>query len=394
MAGETILQLGAGAWMTWTIERLKAAGYRVFAADKNPEAPAFPLADGHAPVDIVDASAIEAYAREVKADLVLVVNGAGVISGATASARLGLPGLPVDVATRAQDKGSCRDAWAKAGLAQPEYRVVEGPAGIAAAADTIGYPAVVKPTRAWGSRGVAVVCSRAEIDAVAATTRREGFEGPMIVERCITGIEVSVEGLVQRGVTTVLAIGDKEMQDHPTFRVGMVLNYPTYLPREPIEVLCAKAIAAMGIENGAFDAELMVDERGVPHLLEINPRPGGGHILGVIVEAVSGVAMPEAYAKILLGEDVDVRPRHQKGACYKFFNAPYGTFRGVSGLAAMKTMPGVVDASFEMVEGTKVGPIARDADRPGFVVARGETREDAIANADRAIGALRFEMAP
>lgn len=394
MAGETILQLGAGAWMKWTIQRLKAAGYRVYAADKNPHAPAFPLADGHAPVDIVDATAIEAYAREVNADLVMVVNGAGVISGAAASARLGLPGLPVDVATRAQDKGACRDAWAKAGLAQPDYRVVEGPAHIAEAAAAIGYPAVVKPTRAWGSRGVAVVRSRPEIDAVAAAARDEGFEGPMIVERCVSGVEVSVEGLVQRGVTSVLAAGDKVMQDHPTYRVGMVLNYPTYLPHEPIEVLCAKAIHAMGIENGAFDAELMVDARGAAHLLEINPRPGGGHILGLIVEAVSGVAMPVAYAKILLGEEVDIRPRQQKGVCYKFFNAPPGTFRGVSGLEAMKVMPGVLDASFDMAPGTRVAPIARDADRPGFVVAGGETRDDAITNADRAIAALRFEMDP
>ena len=392
MAGETILQLGAGAWMTWTIRRLKTAGYRVFAADKNPSAPAFPLADGHAPVDIVDADAIEAYAREVEADLVLVVNGAGVISGALASARLGLPALPVDVATRAQDKGSCRDAWARAGLAQPDYRVVDGPARAAEAAEAIGYPAVVKPTRAWGSRGVAVVGSRAEVDAVVEAARAEGFDGPMIVERCVEGVEVSVEGLVQRGVTTVLAIGDKEMQDHPTHRVGMVLNYPTYLPHAPIEALCAQAIAAMGIENGAFDAEIMVDAGGAPFLLEINPRPGGGHILGLIVEAVSGVAMPVAYAKILLGHEVDVRPLHQKGVCYKFFNAPPGTFRRVAGLEAMKAMPGVLDASFDMAPGTRVGPIARDADRPGFVVAAGETREDAIANADRAIGALRFEM--
>ena len=97
---ETILQLGAGTWMKWTIRRLRGLGYRVFAADRNPDAPAFAEADGHAPVDIIDAAAIEAYARDIRADLVMVVNGAGVISGAHASERLGLPALPVDVAIR------------------------------------------------------------------------------------------------------------------------------------------------------------------------------------------------------------------------------------------------------------------------------------------------------
>src|SRR4051812_39144986 len=100
MATPTILQLGAGAWMGHSIRRLRREGYRVFAADRNSRASAFATADGSAPIDIVDAEAIAAYAREIRADLLLVVNGAGVISGALASAQLGLPGLPPVVAIR------------------------------------------------------------------------------------------------------------------------------------------------------------------------------------------------------------------------------------------------------------------------------------------------------
>ena len=397
---ETILQLGAGAWMKWTIRRLRGLGYRVFAADKTPNAPAFAEADGHAPIDIVDAAAIEAYAREIGADLVMVVNGAGVISGAQASARLGLPALPVEVAVRSQDKGLCRDAWKAAGLAQPAYRVVDAVDAIAEAADEIGYPVVVKPTRRWGSRGVSLLPDASHLDEALALLRAEA--GPAdgtkyIVEAQLFGTELSVEGLVQNGHVQILAAGDKVMQDHPVYRVGMILNYPAAIRTEQevaVERTISAAIRAMGIENGAFDAECIVSDDAVS-LIEINPRPGGGHIFGQIVEAVSGVCMPEAYVKILLGQPTDMTPKQRHGVCYKFFNAPgRGVFHGVSGLDEARRMPGVLDMAFEMATGTRVRPIAADADRHGFVVAEGADREDAIRIADHAIASLRFEMTP
>lgn len=399
MTRETILQLGAGAWMKWTIRRLRELGYRVFAADRNPNAPAFAEADGHAPVDIVDAAAIEAYAREIGADLVMVVNGAGVISGATASARLGLPALPIDVAVRSQDKGRCRDAWKAAGLCQPRYRVVGSVDMISAAADDVGYPVVVKPTRRWGSRGVSLLPDRSHVDEAIALLRAEADPAggtEYIVEEQLFGTELSVEGLVQDGRVQILAGGDKVMQDHPTYRVGMVLSYPAAITTEQeaaVERTIAAAIEAMGIQNGAFDAECMLSENSVS-LIEINPRPGGGHIFGQIVEAVSGVCMPEAYVKILLGQPVDITPKHRRGVCYEFFTAPRGLFRGVAGLEEAKQLPGVLDMAFEMKPGTVVGPIAADADRPGFVVAAGDSREDAIQNAKHAIASLRFDVTP
>lgn len=393
MASETIIQLGAGAWMRFTTRRLRAEGYRVVAIDRDPHAPAFADADEHAVVDIVDAEGIERFARKIGPDLLMVVNGAGVIAGAIASAKLGLPALPVAVAERSQDKALCRDAWRAAGLPQPAYRVVDAPEEVAAAAEVVGYPVVVKPARKWGSRGVSLVPDASWIGGAVAAVRAEG-SGQIVVEQCVTGLEVSVEGLVQNGRTQILAVGDKEMQEHPIYRVGMVLRYPSALPATTLarlDEVVAGAIRAMGIENGAFDAECMVNADGV-FLLEINPRPGGGHIFGQIVEAVSGVCMPVAYVKILLGQPVDVRPLHQRGVCYRFFAPPHGVFQNVTGLEEARKMSGVLDMNFQMARGVQVGPIAADADRPGFVVAAGADRADADANASRAIAALQFEV--
>jgi biotin carboxylase len=394
LAGETILQLGAGTWMRLTTRRLRAEGYRVVAIDRDPAAPAFADADDHAVVDIVDAEGIERFARSLaprSPDLLMVVNGAGVISGAVASARLSLPALPVDVAERSQDKALCREAWRAADLPQPAYRVVDSPDEVAAAAAAVGYPVVVKPARKWGSRGVSVAPDAAAIGDAVAAARAEG-SGQIIVERCVSGLEVSVEGLVQEGRAQILAVGDKEMQDHPRYRVGMVLRYPSALPEATLAHLAevvAAAVRAMGIQNGAFDAECMVNPEGL-FLLEINPRPGGGHIFGQIVEAVSGVCMPVAYVKLLLGQPVDIRPRFQRSVTYRFFGPPPGVFQNVTHLEEARRMPGVLDMDFRMTAGTTAGPIAADADRPGFVVTAGADRAEADQRAADAIAALRW----
>jgi biotin carboxylase len=391
---KTILQLGAGRWMLHSMRLLRRAGFRVHAADRNPSAPGFAVADGYAEIDIVDADAITQYARDIHADLIMVVNGAGVISGSLASKQLGLPGLPPEVAVRSQDKGLCRERWRAAGLLQPDYRVVRAPNEIAQAAEELGYPVVIKPARKWGSRGVSVVHNVSQLPWAIDFALAEGHDGQVVVEQCVRGTEVSVEGLVHNGRSQVLAIGDKEMQDHPRYRVGMVLNYPAAMPQAQLDAIdntISRAIRAMGIENGAFDADCMVNSEGV-FLLEINPRPGGGHIFGQVVEAVSGVCMPLAYVEILLGQPVDIRPKFQRGVCYKFFCPPSGIFRSVDGLEEAREMPGVLDMDFQMTPGQRVTPVAADADRPGFVVATGKDRDEAIHHADRALGVLRYDL--
>jgi hypothetical protein len=67
-------------------------------------------------------------------------------------------------------------------------------------------------------------------------------------------------------------------------------------------------------------------------------------------------------------------------------------FRRALGVAEAIRLPGILDFGFQMEPGTVVSPIAGDADRPGHVVATGDTREQAMENADRAIASVRYVM--
>ncbi len=394
MKRKSVLQLGAGRLMCHSVRKLQEIGLRVLAADGAPDAPAFAVADGHAVIDIRDATAVAELARKESADLVLAVNEAGVLAAAEASRDLGLPNLHPEVALRCLHKGLMREAWRAADLPQPDFFRVTSAEGIAEAVEFIGYPVILKPAMNWGSRGVSRVSEPGELPWAIEYASANSRDAEFIVEQCIAGTEMTIEGLVKRGRAQILAQSDKEPQEHPRYRVAMALNYPAKFSagqlRRASEVV-SSAVQALGIDNGAFHCECMVNGADV-FLIEMGGRPGGGHIFGQIVEAASGVCMPQALALLLLGEDPDIHPKYQHGACYKFFAPPPGVFQEARGISEARGLPGILDFGFHMAPGTVVSAIAGDADRPGYAVAIGQTREEAMANADRAIASIRYVM--
>lgn len=392
----TILQLGAGELMKHSIRQIQAMGHQVYVVDKNPTAPSFAIADGYAPIDLVDIDGITDYAREIGANAIIAVNEAGVLSAASASQRLGLRGLHPDTALKALDKGMMRQVWRESNLSQPDFVVVDSAEKISEAAARIGYPLIIKPTMNWGSRGISRVESPDDLQWSMDFAAKHQRSGNIIVEQCIDGTEMTIEGLMKDGFVSILAKSDKEHQPHPKFRVAMGLNYPAKFDESILkqaDELIISAAKALGIDNCAIHSEVMVLD-GKVYLIEMGARPGGGHIFGQIAEAASGVCMPQALTSILLGEDVDIRPKHQNGAVYRFFAPQPGIFQSAEGVEEARQIEGVLDFGFHMETGTVVNPIEGDADRPGYCVTTGATRDHAMAIADKAVATMRYEIEP
>jgi biotin carboxylase len=389
-----VLQLGGGVLMVRSIKKIQELGYEVFCVDMNPNAPAFPFANGSAAVNISDVEGVGRYADEIKADVVLALNDAGVLPAVYANKKRGLKCYDPEQVKYFTDKGEMRQRWKEAGVKQPKFFICTNAEEIREAVLKIGFPCIVKPCMMWGSRGVSKVNNESDI-AFATQFAIENAKGNRyIVEEFMDGVEVSIEGLFKDGRAYILAKADKELQRHDNYRVTVQINYEANLPPHilnEIDELVAQAGKAMGFEAGALHAECMVTEDGVK-MIEMAGRPGGGHIFGAIVEEVSGVSMPQALTQILLGEEIDPSARFHRGACYKFFNAPEGIFQSVSGLDEARLLPGVVDIGFTMAPGTLVKTMDHGANRPGFVVTGGANRTEAIANAERAFNSLHFQM--
>lgn len=390
----TILILAAGEPLVKAVERLKRGGFRVVTMDRSPDAPGHGYSDGRVAGSIEDADAVTEAAREQDADLVMAATEAGVLAAAVANERLGLPGIGVDVALNCLDKGRMRQAWRLANLRQPDFRLADTASGVRDSLDAFGLPAVVKPRRAWSSKGVTVVTRTDQIeDAVASAMLHAGAHG-CIVERFIDGPLLTCDGFVKDGHVTFSMIGDVEFQEHESYRVNMSLNYPAnYSPAilDEARRLIANAIEAIGHRWGAFHCECIVGENGV-HLVEIGGRPGGGHLFAHVIEQASGLDAPVVLANLLLQRDIDPAPIKSGGACYRFLSAPEGRFVRADGIESARRLPGVATIGLTIRPGETGGAVTHDNARHGWVVTGGTDRDEALERAKNALAAIRIEM--
>ncbi|MCP4424811.1 MAG: ATP-grasp domain-containing protein, partial [Chloroflexi bacterium] len=178
---------------------------------------------------------IVAYAQTNPLDAILAVDDSGSLLAARVGAALGLPHNDPAAAEAARNKYRMRQLLSAAGIASPKFRKFATDDETTAIAAQIHYPSVVKPLLLSGSRGVMRVNNEGElVTAVARLTRiLDKIEpGPhdYLVEDYIPGVEVALEGMIDDGKLTVLALFDKpDPLDGPFFEETIYVT-PSRLP--------------------------------------------------------------------------------------------------------------------------------------------------------------------
>ena len=171
----------------------------------------------------VDLSAPDALAKLLEASRdqpfsgVVATDDATVELGSRVAQALDLPHNEPQAARISRCKDLSRQALAAATVPVPAFRVVSLSADIVGQCAGIGFPCVVKPLSLSASRGVIRADDRDELLSACARARdivaSEGEDAcshdHLLVEAFVSGPEVAVEGLLQQGELTVLAIFDK-----------------------------------------------------------------------------------------------------------------------------------------------------------------------------------------
>lgn len=361
------------------------------------------------PVDDPDRAGdrIAAHAETGPIDAVIGVDDRGVRAATAAALRLGLAHNPPDAVTAAARKDRQRTAFAAAGVPQPEFVIVGGTDDVAAAAQRVGVPCVVKPTSRSGSQGVLRADTAAEAVEAAARTRAivaaagDDPDQPLLVEAFAPGAEVAVEGLLRRGALEVLAVFDKpDHPDGPTFEETVYVT-PSRLPDAALtrlEAVVADAAAALGLSEGPIHAEARVDpDTGEVAVLELAARSIGG-LCSRALRFGAGVSLEELVVRHALGLDADPadRPRRELFAAgVLMLPIPErGVLEGVEGVDDARALPGVAGVEINIGPGQEVVPVP-DGDRYlGFAFARGPTPADVAASLRAVQDTVRVRVRP
>ncbi|OLR92244.1 ATP-grasp domain-containing protein [Actinokineospora bangkokensis] len=365
----------------------RALGYRVVVLGRALPAFAEPLVDSFHQVDTYDTERSVKLARELAAehDIAGVPNFTEVdvrLVSAIAT-DLGLPALPAEAALAARNKYVMKQAISGKVDVLPAYERVTDLAGLRAAVERIGLPAVVKPTGASGSKGIFELRSEADLEPAMTELLRiadpgfdpvfQQFGAEFIVEEYLDGVELSVEGFVAAGQVHVVGITDKVTTD--PFHLELTHRFPSALPTDAQATISRQAgevVRALGFDNCAFHLEAKWGERGM-RFLEVAARPAGDYIGSHLVPAATGIPFFENVIRVATGEPLRLTPDRDLHAGLRFVLAgSAGTYAGLDGVAELVDAPGYDHVFTEVPVGAavKLPPADFGSQRVAAVCAR------------------------
>lgn len=227
---------------------------------------------------------------------------------------LGIPytGSDVMASALAMHKGKAKELFRLHNLPTPAYYTITADQAVDAAGvhGDFGFPCVVKPIREGSSVGVTICTTPDEL--VPAIERALCFDDEVLVERFITGKEVSVAVLEDRALGAVEITPREGFYDYRNKYTRGATDYfvPPRLSPERYRGVLAQALrahTALGC-RGATRVDMMVSDSGNEFVLEVNTVPGltPTSLLPKIADA-AGISFGELCELMLAGASLATR---------------------------------------------------------------------------------------
>jgi biotin carboxylase len=401
---KSVLFVGAGRHQRRAIEHARSKGFRVVAVDRNPRAPGLAAADIAEVVDFTDTAAVTEVGRQQGVDGVLTVSADRAVPVVAAVAEaLGLPGIGTDTAHRMTHKLAMRCTLSAAGVPQPPFATLRSVDDARGALAQSGIPAVLKPVDSGGQRAVFRVETAEDLERDLPEALAESPTHEAMVEAFVEGIEMNGIVIARGGQATLLTLSDRLRPPGIGFGVGWMHVYPPSIPADQLERaerIAVESVRALGLRDGIAFPQLIASPNGDVAVVEVAARIPGGQMADLVRHAV-GVDLVEIALRQALGEDVQdelALPRFSQPLAIRFFTAdpgplPTGRVLSIGSLEPVLAAEGVVQADTYLELGETIRPVRRDGDRRGYVIAVGDTSEEAVRRADDAARLLTVEVA-
>jgi biotin carboxylase len=338
-------------------------------------------------------------------DAVLAVDDSGVELAALLAERFGLPGNSACAVRRVRDKLAFRRLLKEHGFRCPGFHHLPSGADPRKLLPELKFPVVVKARRLSGSRGViraddaeALVRAVNWVRAIQSRADRDAEELGLVIEEFIPGREYALEGSLERGQLTTLALFDKpDPLDGPYFEETLYVT-PSRLPREiqdRIHQEVARICRFAGLSDGPVHAEMRVNDQGV-WMLEVAARSIGG-LCGRVLTHFLGMSLEELTLRQAVAEPLPFAGMAGEGGAAGVMMIPIprrGIYHGLDGLAAARSVLGITGVTITAEPGQIIAPPPDGASYLGFIFSRATSpaeAEDALRGAHRR---LRFDIRP
>ncbi len=208
-------------------------------------------------------------------------------------------GTDLDAIDQAEDRDKFELLLEKLQLLRPNGEAVLTKEKALQAAQSIGYPVLVRPSYVIGGSRMEIVYSEKELLAYLDQTMDENDEHPILIDQYVTGMEVEVDA-ISDGETTIIP-GIMEHIERAGVHSGDSISvYPPQRIRETTKQKCLEATVkiAEALEvKGLINIQFIIREDDV-YVLEVNPRASRTI---PFLSKITGVTMANLATKCILG---------------------------------------------------------------------------------------------
>ncbi len=296
---------------------------------------------------------------------------AGMVAYAEVAAILGLPFHTPATARALVDKARQREALGAGGIVVPPCRVIaadqptsELTPTLSAIEAEVGWPAILKPISAQGSRYTFLARDHDDLirllDALGPARPEMVLEGYLADDTGWSDDDVagyvSVESVVAGGAISHLALTGR-FQLAANFRETGFFIPARLSTAEQTEVLslATAAIEALGVQVGCLHTEVKFTPEGL-RVIEVNGRVGGG--VPEMIERAAGVHLLELTLRLALGERIRIDgPVATDRIGFRFFLQPpaiSATVATIEGLDEVSDHPAVDSISVHQGPGAEL----------------------------------------
>jgi biotin carboxylase len=350
------------------------------------------------------AEALEVILRSLKhkPDAVLAVDDPGLELAARLNESLGLAANPPEAVRRLRDKLAFRQMQKDLGFLCPDFHHLPNDSDPAQWLAQLRWPVVVKARRLSGSRGViraddsaALVRAVNWVRAIQSRADRDAQELGLIIEDFIPGREYALEGTLERGELTTLALFDKpDPLDGPYFEETIYVT-PSRLPgqlQDRIHREVARACRFAELTDGPAHAEMRVNDQGI-WILEVAARSIGG-LCGQVFTHSLGMSLEELILRQAVAEPLPIAGEGGAAGVMMIPIPRRGIYHGIEGLAAAQSVPGVTGVTITAEPGQIIAPPPDGASYLGFIFSRAASPAEAENALRIAHRRLHFDIRP
>lgn len=226
----------------------------------------------------------------------------GAVQGALQWLNTPYTGSGVMASALAMDKIRSKRLFNEAGIATPDFVIVEDASDAISAAEEFGFPIILKPCNQGSSVGMSKVFRASELNA--AVDLALNYSGPALAERCIAGNEMTVAVLHGEALPSICIETPRVFYDYRAKYEADSTKYRCPGTDDPVLEAGYAKIAAAAFEvlgcSGWGRVDFMTDGSDRPHVLEVNTIPGmTSHSLVPMAAKVAGIDFAELCWRIL-----------------------------------------------------------------------------------------------